>query len=348
MDIINLRSDTSTLPTPEMIEYMSKAPLGDDTYDDDPTVKRLEKTAADIMGMEDAIFVISGTMGNLIALMVHAAPGDEVILDKHSHIYAYEGGGLANIAGLMPNPIESINGIMNPKDVETAVKRNDIHFPKTKLLCLENSHNLSGGCVLPLDKHRELCRTARKHGLSIHLDGARIFNASIAAGVKPSQYTESVDSIMFCLSKGLSCPLGSILAGSKEFIKEADRVRKRLGGGMRQAGVIAAAGIIALDSMIDRLEEDHKLAGKLAEELNNIPGISVNMSSVQTNMVVADHEKAGLTTDEMIRLLKEAGLLASSRPPYKIRLVVHRHHTEDVIEEAVKRIREVISKNSII
>lgn len=344
MDLLNFRSDTQTLPTPAMFEAIRTSPLGDDTYDEDPTVHKLERMAADLLGKEAAMLVLSGNMANLTALLAHARPGDEVLLDPESHIFYYEGGGLASVAGLMPMPVPSRDGSIDPDDLRRAIRPRNLHFPAPRLLCLENTHNRSGGRVMPLDLHRRLCDVAREHGLAVHLDGARIFNAAVQQGVPAREFARDVDSLMFCLSKGLSCPLGSVLVGSREFIDRADRARKRIGGGMRQAGIVAACGIVALESMIDRLAEDHAHAQALARGILEIPGLSVDMASVQTNMVYVDHSGAGLSTTEMLDRLKAAGVLASGRPPRHIRLVTHRHHDRAAVDEALRRIRTAVEK----
>lgn len=344
MDIINLRSDTQTLPTPEMLRAMATAPLGDDIFGEDPTVAKLEEMSARMLGKEAAMLVISGTMGNLVSLMAHAAPGDEVILDPEAHVFYYEAGGMASVAGLMPMPVRSHKGMLDPDEVAAAIRKQpNVHFPVPRLLCLENTHNRSGGRVVPLELHRQLCKVAREHGLSIHLDGARIFNAAVAAGVPASDYARDVDSLMFALSKGLSCPLGSVVVGSKEFIERARRARKRIGGGMRQAGIIAAAGIVALETMIDRLAEDHAAAKLLAQGINEVPGLSVDMDLVETNMVYADHTATGLSTTEVLHKLSEAGVLASGSPPDRIRFVTSRHCDEDVVREAINRVHQAMS-----
>ena len=344
MDVIDLRSDTETLPTEAMLEAMRSAELGDDILKEDPTVNKLEAMAAELLGTEAAMLVISGTMGNLVCLMAHTNRGEEVIIDPESHIFYYEAGSMAGIAGLMPMPVVSRNGILDPADIAAAVRKPDQHFPRPSLLCLENTHNRGGGTVTPLDLHRRLCRVAHENNLKVHLDGARIFNAAIAENVSASAFAAEVDSVMFCLSKGLSCPLGSIVGGSKKFIEKANRCRKRIGGGMRQAGIIAAAGIIALEQMIDRLAEDHLCAKLLAEGLNKIAGFSVDMKLVQTNMVYADHSKLGIDTVQVVERLKKAGVLVSARPPVHIRLVTHRHHNKAVIEEALARTKKVLGE----
>lgn len=342
MEAIDLYSDTHTLPTEAMYRAMAAAPLGDDTHDTDPTVHRLEALAAARMGKDGAILTISGNMANLVALMCHGSPGDEVIIDPESHIYYYESGSLASVAGLMPMPVRSNRGLLDPDEVRAAVRGRDVHYPTPRLLCLENTHNRGGGRVVPLELHRELCRAAREHGLAIHLDGARIFNAALAAGVAVTEYTRDVDTVMFCLSKGLSCPLGSVLCGSCAVIEKADRARKRLGGGMRQAGVIAAAGIVALETMVDRLAEDHVNAMRLATLLADVPGLRIDPAEVETNMMYVDHGDIGLSTGDFVALLERHGVLVSDRPPRHIRLVTHRHHDAAVIEEAARRIRRAV------
>jgi threonine aldolase len=341
--VINLRSDTQTLPTPEMMAAIAAAPLGDDTYGEDPTVKKLEAMAAEMLGKEAAMLCISGNMANLACLMAHGGPGDEVIIDPDSHIHYYEVGGLASVAGLMPMAVPSRRGRLDPDEVRSAVRARNLHYPIPRVLCLENTHNRSGGRVTPLDLHNRLCDTAHDLGLTVHLDGARIFNAAIASGVPASAFAERADTLMFCLSKGLSCPLGSIALGSKEMIARADRARKRLGGGMRQAGVIAACGIVALETMVDRLADDHANALLLAEGINGIAGLRVDMDTVETNMVYVDHSATGLGTSEVLARLKGAGVLASGRPPAHFRLVTHRHYGADAIRDAVMRIAAAVS-----
>ena len=338
-DTINLRSDTQTLPTPAMRQAIFDAELGDDTYHEDPTVTRFQALAAAMLGKEAALLTIGGHMANLVALMVHAKPGEEVVIDQDAHIFYYEVGSMASVAGLMPMPVRSHNGMLDPDEVRAAIRAPGLHFPVPRVLCLENTHNRSGGRVVPVDLHRQLCDIAHERGLVVHLDGARIFNAAIAAQVPVTEYTHHVDSLMFCLSKGLSCPLGSVLAGSAAFIDQAIRARKRLGGGMRQAGLIAAAGIVALETMIDRLADDHALAKVLARGLSEIPGVSIDPASVETNMVYVDHSASGLTTEQVMGRLMEAGVIASARPPTHVRLVTNRHHDESIVAEALRRIR---------
>ena len=338
--IINVRSDTQTLPTPAMRKAIYDAVLGDDTYDEDPTVQEFEALAARMMGKDAALLVLSGNMGNLTALMAHASPGDEVLIDPESHIFYYEVGGLANIAGLMPMPVASHQGMLDPADVAAAIRRPNLHYPSTRLLCLENTHNRSGGRVVPLGLHQELCRVAHDHGLAVHLDGARIFNAAIAAGCEVSEYTRDVDSIQVCLTKGLGCPLGSFVAGSREFVDKVDRARKRLGGGMRQAGIIAAAGIYALTHNVTRLADDHRRAKTLARKMNEIPALSVDLTTVESNMVYIDHSATGLSSSEFAARLHTVGVIVSTRPPRHIRMCTNLHHDDAMVEEIDRRVRQ--------
>ena len=343
MNILNFRSDTQTLPTEEMLDAMRHAELGDDIFGEDPTVNRLQDMAANMLGKEAALLVISGTMGNLVALMTHASGlGGEVVIDPEAHVFYYEGGGLCSIAGFTPMPVPSHAGMLDPDEVAAAIRKPNIHFPSARLLCLENTHNRSGGRVVPLDLHRKLCGVAHEHGLAVHLDGARIFNAAIAAGVSAADFAADCDSVQFCLSKGLSCPLGSMIVGSREFVERAKFHRKRVGGVMRQAGVIAAAGIVALEKMIDRLADDHANARLLARGVAEIPGLSVDMASVETNMVNVDHTGTGLPNDEIVAKLASGGVLVSPRPPMAFRMVTSRHTGKAEVEEAVARVRAAL------
>lgn len=324
-----------------MLQAMATAPLGDDTYDEDPTVQRLEALAAARMGTEAALLVPSGHMGNLAALMVHARPGDEVIVDRDSHINYYEGGSMASVAGLMPIPLPSVRGVLELSAVLAAIRPKDVHYGNARVLCLENTHNRSGGCVVPLADHQRLARAARERGLAVHLDGARIFNAAIAAQCDVKDFVCEVDSVMFCLTKGLSCPMGSLLCGTADFIARADHVRRRLGGGMRQAGIIAAPGIVALQTMVDRLAQDHVRAKRLAQGLCALDGWSVQMDTVQTNMVNACHRGLSLDNAAVAAGLLAAGVIAGGRPPHHIRFVTNRHHDDAAIDEALRRIASV-------
>ena len=339
---IDLRSDTVTLPTDEMREAMNNAEVGDDVYQEDPTINRLEELAAKKLGKEAALFVPSGTMGNLIAVLTHCQRGDEVILEMDSHIYYYEVGGMSAVAGVIPRLVVGDNGILNPQDIKRALRDENLHYPKTTLICVENTHNRAGGTIVPPKVTEEICQLAHQRNIQVHLDGARIFNAAVALNLEPALLTKNVDSVMFCLSKGLSAPVGSILSGSEEFIQKARKNRKMLGGGMRQAGILAAAGIIALENMVERLEEDHKNARILGEGLDGIGGIKVDLETVQTNMVYFDLNESGINTYQFLPKLAEYNILGSPRPPTKVRLVTHHGISEEDIYTTIKAIKEIV------
>ena len=339
---IDLRSDTVTLPTDEMREAMNNAEVGDDVYQEDPTINRLEELAAKKLGKEAALFVPSGTMGNLSAVLTHCQRGDEVILEMDSHIYYYEVGGMSAVAGVIPRLIAGDKGILDPQDIKRALREENLHYPKTTLICVENTHNRAGGTIIPPEIIEEICQLGHERNIQVHLDGARIFNAAVALNIEPALLTKNVDSVMFCLSKGLSAPVGSILAGSKEFIQRGRKNRKMLGGGMRQAGILAAAGIIALENMVERLEEDHKNARILGEGLADIGGIKVDLETVQTNMVCFDLNKSGMDTHQFLPKLAEYNILGSPRPPTKVRLVTHYGINEDDIYATIKAIKEIV------
>lgn len=342
--VIDLRSDTVTLPTEEMLEAIKGAKLGDDVYREDPTVNALETLAAEKVGKEAALLVTSGTQGNLVSLLSHTKRGDEVILEAESHIYYYEVGGLSAIGGLIPRPIKGVRGVPNPRDVEAAIRPEDIHQPKTTLLCLENTHNRAGGTVVTPEEMASLEEIARNHGLAVHLDGARIFNAAVALKRDVKDFTRHVDSIMFCLSKGLSAPIGSIVAGDEEFIEKARRFRKMLGGGMRQAGIIAAPGIIALEKMVNRLEEDHENAKFLAEGLSRLPGIKIDLQTVQTNIVVFNVEKLGITSSKFVEMLNNRGVKAVEFGSSLVRMVTHRGISSRDVKYALSAVKDLVEE----
>ncbi len=323
---------------------MKSAELGDDVYGEDPTVNQLEELAAKKVGKEAALFVPSGTMGNLIAVLTHCQRGEEVILEAESHMYYYEVGGMSAVAGVIPRLITGDRGILNQKDVKEALREENIHYPKTALICLENTHNRAGGTIISPKITEEICQLAHQYNIFVHLDGARIFNAAVALNIKPDILVEDVDSVMFCLSKGLSAPIGSILAGSKEFIQKARKNRKLLGGGMRQAGILAAAGIIALEKMIERLEEDHRNARTLGEGLAKIEEIRVDLETVQTNMVYFDLKESGIDTYQFLPKLAKYNILGSPRPPTKVRLVTHYGISEEDIYTTIEAIKKIVSK----
>jgi threonine aldolase len=342
MEMINLYSDTQTLPTEEMYAAMASAPLGDDMMGMDPTVNRLEAKAAALFGKQAALLVSSGTMGNLCGLMALAGHGDEVFMDTESHVWYYEAGAFCSIAGLTPRPLPFHDGLLNPVDVQAAIRPRNVHMPIPRVLSLENTHNRGQGRVTPLALHRELCGVAHDAGLKVHLDGARIFNAQVASGVPVAEFAKTVDSLTFCLSKGLSCPVGSLLVGDEAFIEAARRVRKRLGGAMRQAGIIAAAGIVALDTMIERLADDHQNARLLARGLEPFEGFTLDINRVETNMVYVDCSALPIPASEMALRLKDKGVMASVPSKHALRFVTHRHINGPMIEEAIKRTGEVM------
>ena len=318
---LDFRSDTVTRPSPEMRQAAANAVVGDDVYGDDPTVNELERIAAEILGKEAALFVTSGTQGNAVSILAHTKRGDEVILEERSHIYLNEVGGLAVMGGLMSRTVKGDMGWMRPEDVRAAIRGFNIHWPTTSLLCVENTHNTAGGIPITVDQMKADWDVAKEHNLSVHIDGARIFNASIALGVDVKKLTQYGDSIQICLSKGLSAPIGSMVAGSEEFIAKARKYRKMLGGGMRQVGIIAAPAIIAITKMVDRLAEDHANAKLLAEGLSNIEGIKI-LNPVKTNMVYIDLSGIGWTGKEWGEACAELGWKSRGASPV-VRLVMH-------------------------
>lgn len=336
LEPIDLRSDTVTEPTQEMRRAMADAQVGDDGYGEDVTVNRLESLAAEMLGKESALYVPSGTMGNLVALMTHTRHGDEVILDAKSHIYEYELGGMSAIAGTSPRPLPFDKGRLAPDLLREAIRAPYMLHPPATLLCLENSHNQAGGTVVTSHQMGEIADVAREYGLKIHLDGARIFNAATALGIDVRELTRPVDSVMFCFSKGLSAPVGSALVGGKEFIKEARRIRRMLGGGMRQVGVLAAAAIVALETMVGRLSEDHANAQLLAEGLAAIDDAIIDPDTVQTNIVNCDVSALGHDTDSFIQVLQLHGVRVNPRRPTRVRMVTHRQITPAHIDRTLE------------
>jgi len=320
-----------------MRRAMAAAEVGDDVYGEDPTVNRLEAEAAALVGKEAALFVPTGTMGNQIAVLTHTERGDEVILEQDAHIYYYEVGGVALLAGAQVQTIPSVAGRIDPAVLRAAVRPANIHFPTPRLFCFENTHNRAGGTVISPDLTRELCAVAHELGLKVHLDGARIFNAAVALGVDVKELTGPVDSVMFCLSKGLAAPVGSLLAGSREFIDRARKYRKVLGGGMRQAGVLAAAGLVALEEMIDRLALDHEHARQLAVGLAELPGIALDPEQVETNIVLFALTD-GRSASSYVEELRRVGVLAVPMGPTQVRMVTHKDVTGADIQEALRRI----------
>ena len=343
-EIIDLRSDTVTLPTQEMLEAIRYAELGDDVYHEDPTVNRLEEMAAEKMGKEAALLVTSGTQANLISLMSNTNRGELVILESESHMYWYEVGGISTIAGLLPWPLKSMTGALDAEEVKAAIRPQNIHFPKPTLICLENTHNRHGGTIIRPEQIREVSEVAQDHNLKLYLDGARIFNAAVALDLSAKELTKHADNLMFCLSKGLCCPVGSLLVGTHDFISRAREIRKVLGGGMRQAGIIAAPGIVALENMIDRLKEDHLNARRLAEGIAKIDKIKVNLDWVQTNMVYFNIEDLGVKADFFISKLMQEDILALALSDKKIRMVTHKNIEKRDVEKTIAIVETLATK----
>ena len=345
MQVIDLRSDTITLPTEEMRRAMYEAEVGDDSRGEDPTVKRLEELAAEITGKESAVLVASGTMGNLVSVLTHCRRGDEVIMGSLAHMYWFEAAGTPALAGVQPRLVPNdTHGRLDPEDVRAAIRSEAVFSPRTTLVCLENTHNgCSGGVLSRLDM-KAVCDVAHQHGIPVHLDGARIFNAAVYLDVPAAELAQDVDDLTFCLSKGLSAPAGSLVCGSASFIREARRARQMVGGAMRQGGVIAAAGIVALNTMIDRLAEDHEKARRLALGLAQIPGISLNPEDVQTNIIMVKQNPGLGTPQEFLQILAEKGVKALSPRSGHIRMVTNRHISAEDIDQALLRIKEAVQE----
>ena len=338
MNMIDMRSDTLTHPTDEMRQAMAQAEVGDDVYGEDPTINRLEAMAAARVGKEAAVYVPTGSMGNLAAIMAHTQRGDMVIFESEAHLYHHEVGAFASIAGLMAKLIPTAHGAISAAALKPAISK---AYPRTTLVCLENTHNRHGGTLLTEAEMAETAETAWANGLRVHLDGARVFNAAVALGTDVRNLTRHVDSVMFCISKGLSAPVGSLLCGTKEFVARARDMRKALGGGMRQAGVLAAAGIIALDKMVDRLADDHRRARRLAEGIAALGGLSVDLSTVQSNIVIVNASPLGLDTAGLVREMGARGVKGNGRPPASMRLVLNRHHDDAAIGQVLEAVADL-------
>jgi threonine aldolase len=345
--VVDLRSDTVTLPTQEMLEAIRTAKLGDDVYGEDPTVNRLEELAAKKMDKKAALLTTSGTQANLVSVLSQTKRGDEVILEADAHMYYYEVGAFSALGGLIPRLVRGQRGVMSSQDIGAVLRPPNIHFPPTSLICIENSHNRAGGAVWSPAEMKDVFDFAKSHGLKVHLDGARIFNAAVAQDLDVRELTRHVDTLMFCLSKGLSAPIGSLVVGDQEFIDRARRYRKMLGGGMRQAGVIAAPGIIAIEKMVDRLKDDHANAKLLARGLATIDGISLDPAQVQTNIVLCDVSGLGVSAGEWVAKMNEFGVKAAAQEAGRVRMVTHRgierediEHTLSVAENLARQTRE--------
>jgi threonine aldolase len=345
MEYVDLRSDTVTKPTPEMREAMAEAEVGDDVFGDDPTVNQLEELAAGMLGKEAALFVPSGTMGNLIALLVHCQRGDEVIVGSRSHIYLNEAGGMSALGGIQPCPVQNQpDGTLALDDILASIRTEDVHHPITRLICLENTQNVCGGIPLSAEYTRQVGELAHANNLLLHLDGARIFNAAVAQNVSVQKLVEPADSVMFCLSKGLASPIGSLILGTRKFITRARHIRKMLGGGMRQVGIVAAAGVISLEQMTKRLGEDHTRAKKMADGLRQLEGLNVDLDSPYTNMVYLNiSEEAGINLFQIGEHLKKLGVLVDADNARRLRLVTHYWIDDAAVDKAVSAFRNVLN-----
>jgi threonine aldolase len=336
MQKIDLRSDTITVPTSAMRTFMIRAKVGDDVFAEDPTVNDLQNMVAEMLDMEAALFVPSGTQANQISINSHTNPGNEVICDYNSHIFNYESGAAGLLSGVQLHPIIGEKGHPTAEQIEPAIRPGDDHFPQTKLICLENTHNRAGGTIFPIEEIEKIHTLSKKHKLKLHLDGARLWNAAIETGKSLKEYATYFDSVSLCFSKALGAPVGSIVAGSKEFITRAHSYRKAYGGGMRQVGILAAACIFAVENHFERLSEDHRNARLLAEGLDNLGPFRVNLGSVQTNIVISDIEHKTLDAFEIVDRLKENNILAIAFGTHKIRFVTHLNVTQEDIEKCLQ------------
>jgi len=344
MRIVDLRSDTVTVPTPKMRQAMKEAEVGDDGFGEDPTTNRFEKMAAEMLGKEDALFVSSGVMGNLISIMVHTKPGDGLLCDRRAHINTMVAGNTAAIAGVTICPVGvNESGFLDLEETESSINLDDTRFPKTSLIVYENTNNLAGGTIVTPEEAVKISKIAKKHGLKLHLDGARIFNSAIAQDVDVAELAKDCDSVMFCISKGLASPVGSIIAGAKEFINEAKRMRKMLGGSMRQTGILAACGIVSLEEMIDRLAEDHGNARLLAEGIVKIDGFNVNLKTVQTNIVFFRFGLPGLNCKQFVDNASKKGINTIYLEKDSGRMVTHKDLNRSDITYALDVIRDIVS-----
>lgn len=343
MRITDFRSDTLTKPTEEMRKAMYNAEVGDDVYGEDPTINKLEEIAAQKVGKEAALFVPTGTMGNQLSLLSHTQRGQEIILEDWAHIFRFEAGGLGFLAGLQARTIVGNRGVMDPQLVKKSIiSDNDIHHAQTGLICLENTHNMAGGVVVPIENMKEIYNIAKEKNIPVHLDGARVFNAAEFLKCDVKEIIKYTDSVMFCLSKGLCAPVGSILAGDKNFINKARGLRKMLGGGMRQAGVLAAAGIIAIESMVERLQEDHNNVQHLAEGLGNINGIEIDRDTIHTNILMINIKDSKYDSEQLVGMMKDRGILTSQITDEIIRFVTHKYINKDDIDDTIKIVNEIL------
>jgi threonine aldolase len=341
--MIDLRSDTVTKPSPAMRDAMATAEVGDDVFGEDPTINRLQEVAARLLGKEAALFVPSGTMANQLSVRLHTQPGDEIIVEAGAHVVRYESGAAAGLSGVQTCWLTGTRGILEPEQVEAAIRPPEYHNPSTTLICLENTHNRGGGTIYPLDKIAAIRKVAEAKRIAMHLDGARLFNAVVATGIPAAEYARHFETVSFCLSKGLGAPVGSLICADATRIVKLRRLRKMFGGGMRQAGILAAAGLYALDSNIARLAEDHVHAKRLAATLAGLPGLRINPAHVETNIVVFDISETGRTAEEVLALLKVEGLLLVPFSPTTLRAVTHLDVSSGQIDQACAILKKVFA-----
>ena len=341
--VIDLRSDTVTKPTPAMRQAIAEAPVGDDVFGEDPTVNELQAKAAELLGKEDALFVCSGTMANQLAIMAQTHPGDEIIADRNCHSFNYESGGAAALSGVTIHTIEGRRGILTVQQVRDAIRPPDHHYAPTRLICLENTHNRGGGSVYPLEEILKIRELTDEKGLLMHLDGARLFNASVASGIDVKEYARPFDSVCFCLSKGLGCPVGSLVVGSARLIDRVHRFRQMVGGGMRQIGILAAAGLYALEHNISRLKQDHDHAKALGRALHTMEKVTINPGEVETNIVIFDVAETGMDAPEVVDRLKRQSVLMLPISQTRIRAVTHLDVSEADINQAIDALGKVLS-----
>ena len=341
--MIDFRSDTITRPTPEMRQVMAQAEVGDDVFGDDPTVNRLQEMISEMCGKQAALFVPSGTMGNQVSLKTHTVPGDEIIVERNAHIFNYECGSPGMLSGVQVYPIEGHKGVITAEQIAAAIRPDNIHHPTTRLICLENTHNRAGGTIFPLAEIQRIHALAREHNIALHLDGARLWNASVATGIPLKEYCRYFDSVQLCFSKGLGAPIGSIIVGDADFIERARYFRKAFGGGMRQVGILAAGAMYAVEHHFQRLAEDHRRARRLAEAIAELPGISIDLDTVQTNIVIFDLSKAPLSAEEFVQKLRDQHILMIHFGAAKIRAVTHLHITDEDIETTISAMHRILT-----
>ncbi|MEJ2544048.1 MAG: low-specificity L-threonine aldolase [Calditrichaceae bacterium] len=346
MEIIDLRSDTLTKPSPEMREAMASAEVGDDVFGEDPTINAIQDKIIELTGKDAALFVASGTQANQISINAHTQPGNEVICEYRSHIFNYEAGSPCMLSGVQLHPIYGEYGTIKEEEIIASIRKSDHHFPQTKLIALENTHNRWGGTIYPIENIEKTSVIAAEHDIKMHLDGARLWNASVESGIPIKTYARYFDSLSLCFSKGLGAPVGSIIAGSKEFIERAHYYRKAYGGGMRQAGILAAAAIYAMENNVERLKEDHKRARTLAEAVNEMPGFVVNLRTAQTNIVIIDTSLSGKTAPELTEKMLEEGVKMTAFSPTRIRAVTHLHITDNDIDKTIEILKSIALRRS--